>query len=228
MIAKQPASNGTNGTHDAQPPAAEAEKSTTLKRKAEDSPEDEQDTKKARSEPSSTPGPADPSQPITAVPQPKHTLLPPTPPNPALTLFLTDTFRTALCRCPDCFPALAKHPQLLEEETSYEPPLSTSSASVNGAAAPSMHSGGSLLERGEAALSSMDRVRAIEGVMAYNHVRDKVKDFLKPFAESGQAVGAEDIKEYFARLRGDEMAGRERGVEGGGVEGDGRREQGGY
>ena len=41
--------------------------------------------------------------------------------------------------------------------------------------------------------------------MAYNHLKDKVKAFLQPFAESGQAVGAEDIKTYFEKLRGDEQ-----------------------
>ena len=87
----------------------------------------------------------------------------------------------------------------------------------------------SLLDRGEAALSTMDRMRAIEGVMAYNHLRDKVKAFLQPFAESGQAVGAEDVKAYFARLRGDDDALR---AAGGGTDGDeggdSRREQSGY
>ena len=39
--------------------------------------------------------------------------------------------------------------------------------------------------------------------MVYNHLKDKVKSFLQPFAESGQAVGAEDIKAYFEKLRGD-------------------------
>ena len=42
--------------------------------------------------------------------------------------------------------------------------------------------------------------------MVYNHLRDKVKAFLQPFADSGQAVGAEDIKAYFEKLRGDEDA----------------------
>ena len=41
--------------------------------------------------------------------------------------------------------------------------------------------------------------------MVYNHLKDKVKDFLQPFAESGQAVGADDIKAYFEKLRGDEQ-----------------------
>lgn len=42
--------------------------------------------------------------------------------------------------------------------------------------------------------------------MVYNHLKDKVKSFLQPFAESGQAVGAEDIKAYFEKLRGDDQA----------------------
>ena len=71
--------------------------------------------------------------------------------------------------------------------------------------------------------------------MVYNHLKDKVKSFLQPFAESGQAVGAEDIKAYFEKLRGDEQAIKAAGgaaVAGGGDggdgSGDGRREQRGY
>lgn len=41
--------------------------------------------------------------------------------------------------------------------------------------------------------------------MVYNQLRDKVKTFLQPFAESGQAVSAEDIKAYFEKLRGDDQ-----------------------
>lgn len=73
--------------------------------------------------------------------------------------------------------------------------------------------------------------------MVYNHLKEKVKGFLKPFAESGQAVGAEDIKAYFEKLRGDERGIREAaaGTAGGGSgegegegEGDQRREESGY
>ena len=42
--------------------------------------------------------------------------------------------------------------------------------------------------------------------MVYNHLKDKVKSFLQPFAESGQPVAADDIKAYFEKLRGDDMA----------------------
>lgn len=147
-------------------------------------------------------------------------------------LFLPSDFREHLCRCPECFPALSEHRQLLEEEESYSPPISeTSSAAANGDGSQSVGSR-SILDRGEEALNNMDRVRAIEGVMAYNHLRDKVKNFLKPFADSGQAVGAEDVKKYFEKLRGDEEAIRAAGGvtqrAGDGDDGDNRREQRGH
>ena len=176
-------------------------------------------------------------------------------------LFLQENFRAHFCRCPNCYPALSKYPQLLEEEEAYEPPLSSDDDEGGESVGTA-----SLLERGEAALSNVDRVRAIgtsvstkfhswshfrtiecnhsnhipflfpkiEGVMVYNHLKDKVKTFLQPFAESGQAVGAEDIKAYFEKLRGDAEAVREAGGraavvggEGGEGEGDHRREQSG-
>lgn len=152
----------------------------------------------------------------------------PQPSSESFSLFVKEDFRLHLCRCPKHFPLLTPHPALLEEEETYEPPVSE----------PSLHDGGSLgsrslLDRGEAALSNMDRVKAIEGVMVYNHLREKVKGFLKPFAESGQAVGAEDIKAYFEKLRGDAegiqaMAAMRKEDGGEGGSGDGRREQGGY
>lgn len=69
--------------------------------------------------------------------------------------------------------------------------------------------------------------------MVYNHLKDKVKNFLQPFAESGQPVGAEDIKAYFEKLRGDDQAIKAAGgktVANGGndaPEGSQRREQNG-
>ncbi|KAG6009016.1 hypothetical protein E4U21_003347 [Claviceps maximensis] len=132
--------------------------------------------------------------------------LPAAPTKQQFSLFFKDGFRDQLCRCPDCYRILNnRHPQLLEEEDVYEPPLSdgdNDGASQHGGG--STHGSGSLLERGESALRNMDRVRAIEGVMAYNHLKEQLKPFFQQFAESGKAVGAEDIKAYFAKLRGDE------------------------
>lgn len=233
------AANGSAGN---EPTTSLAQESQSKKRKAEDEAEDSQDSKKAKADPEAGPETTD-SAPhsnghVDTVPPsngevtaPMHTTLPP-PPTGSVTLFLKEDFRDGFCRCAECFPRLAKHRQLLEEEETYEPPVSESDAESNapGSIAGRSVNSGSLLERGEAALSSMDRVRAIEGVMAYNHVKDKVKAFLQPFAESGQLVGAEDIKAYFAKLRGDEQAMREAavGASGSGGESDHRREQGGY
>jgi E3 ubiquitin-protein ligase UBR7 len=143
---------------------------------------------------------------------------------------MTPDFRDHLCRCPEHFPTLAKHPQLLEEEENYEPPMSED-GSHNGD--PGSVGSKSLLDRGEAALNNMDRVRAIEGVMAYNHIKEKVKGFLAPFAESGKVVSAEEVKAYFETLRGDAealkaMRAQQAAAGGGDGDGDGRREQGGY
>ncbi len=87
----------------------------------------------------------------------RYQALPP-PPSGQLSLFLKEDFRDHFCRCRDCFMKLAKHPQLLEEEDIYEPPLSESEEADGGGGSVGT---GSLLDRGEAALSNMDRVRAI-------------------------------------------------------------------
>jgi E3 ubiquitin-protein ligase UBR7 len=193
MKEKIPASEG----------APRVEGSNTRKRKAAD---DDTDTR--ASSPSKRLKDEGSSNSETAFPPPqhKHDALPPAP-SGQFTLFLKEDFREHLCHCPSCFPNLIPHPQLLEEEETYEPPLSESGSDAGppGSGARS-HGTGSLLERGEAALSGMDRVRAIEGVMVYNNLKEKVKAFLKPYAESGQPVGAEDIKAYFEKLRGDDLA----------------------
>jgi E3 ubiquitin-protein ligase UBR7 len=162
----------------------------------------------------------------------KHDALPPSPEG-TFSLFLKADFREHLCHCPKCYPNLIPHPQLTEEEEAYEPSISDSNASGpnDGRSGTHSHGTASLLDRGEAALSTMDRVKAIEGVMVYNHLRDKVKEFLKPYAESGKAVAADDIKAYFEKLRGDEKAIKEAGAkptDGDAGGSDNRRQQSGY
>lgn len=174
------------------------------KRKASEDVEADTDSQKRFKE-----DPTEPSEPqLSTTSEPtlsnhKHDSLPP-PPAGKLSLFVTSDFRDHLCHCPSCFPKLIPHPQLREEEETYEPPLSDAGSEAPPGSGARSQGTGSLYDRGEAALNNVDRVRAIEGVMVYNHLKDKVKEFLKPFAESGQAVGAEDIKAYFEKLRGDE------------------------
>ena len=99
---------------------------------------------------------SDPSESKKPKPEvPYHDCLP-DPPRASFSLFCNESFREHFCRCAECYPLLKQHPQLLEEEYSYEPPLSESGGE-NGDSVGT----GSLLDRGEAALSNVDRVRAI-------------------------------------------------------------------
>ena len=179
------------------------------------------------------PGPPDATADASALPSAavqakhKHDALPPAPQS-ALSILAKEDFREKLCHCPACFPNLIPHPQLQEEEDEYEPSISDSEQSNAGGSGTRSVGTGSLLERGEAALSNVDRVRAIEGVMVYNHLKDKVKEFLKPYAESGQAVSADDIKGYFEKLRGDQEAMKEASQKPVATDDDNRREQSGY
>ncbi|KAK4249060.1 putative zinc finger in N-recognin-domain-containing protein [Corynascus novoguineensis] len=220
------------------------------KRKAEDDEADSQTSKRFRSEVDAV-EPAEVSSSISttsitattvetskvdATSVCKLTTLPASPPQTntsPFSLFLTSDFRDRLCHCTSCFPLLAPHPQLLEEEETYEPPVSD-----DGDGASISNGGSSLYDRGESALRNVDRVRAIEGVMAYQHLKDKLMPFFQQFAESKQVISAEDVKEYFAKLRGDDEAIKEAGErvgrEGGGGRGEGdgsgdtRREESGY
>ncbi|KAK1148723.1 hypothetical protein N8T08_008608 [Aspergillus melleus] len=216
----------------------EVENEPTSKRTKEDNQETPAETKdepKEEEKPEAEPQPgAKPAQSEPAKDKHKHDLLPSSTPSGVFSLFLKEDFRDHFCRCPECYPNLAHHPQLREEEETYEPPLSEIGDGANGGGSTGT---GSIYDRGEAALNNIDRVRAIEGAMVYNHLRDKVKEFLKPFAESGTAVGADDIKSYFEKLRGDEQPMRDAAGQASMSKGDSdddneddgnRREQSGY
>ncbi|KAF3909373.1 hypothetical protein AA313_de0200760 [Arthrobotrys entomopaga] len=110
-----------------------------------------------------------------------------------ISLFFRSEFREHICRCVSCLEILRRHRILLEDEVTYEPPLDSDAAESAG------HE--SLLDAGEKALGSIDRVRAIEGVLAYNMLKEKVKEFLQPFAEEKRIVGTEDVKKYFDQLQ---------------------------
>lgn len=126
------------------------------KRKAEDVPEDS----------------SCPKRPKDDTPPPRHQSLAPAP-DGSFSIFLQEDFRDHLCRCPTCYLVLRKYPQLLEEEVVYEPPLSQNGEEGGGGESVAT---GSLLDRGEAALSNVDRVRAIGKIKA---IRAPISDILK-------------------------------------------------
>lgn len=230
------------------PAPSPIEERPSLKRKASDegldsSVRSSSPTKRLKDEAEGQP-PVAASEVAQSSPQHRHSSLP-TAPTGTFSLFLKEGFRDHFCHCPSCYPNLLPHPQLVEEEDAYEPSVSDDSGASEHRSNPLLqsqhgsdnrsHRSGSLLDRGEAALNNVDRVRAIESVMVYNHLKDKVKEFLKPYAESGKVVSADDIKSYFEKLRGDEQGIREAGQkaeaegDGGAEDGnDNRREQSGY
>ncbi|KAJ3541451.1 hypothetical protein NM688_g6082 [Phlebia brevispora] len=83
-----------------------------------------------------------------------------------------------------CLPSLQANPFLLEEEETYEPPED-----------PDV--GFSLEELGLRALQRLPRDRAIDGIHAFNAMRDQLMAHLRPFAEQGHVVTETDIRQFF-------------------------------
>ncbi|KAI0746784.1 hypothetical protein C8Q80DRAFT_1235669 [Daedaleopsis nitida] len=104
-------------------------------------------------------------------------------------VFLAEEWRSRWCRCQNCLPSLQAHPYLLEEEETYEPPED-----------PDL--GVSLEELGMRALQRLPREKAIDGIMAFNAMRDDLMKHLRPFAERGDEVTEADIRGFFdARIQ---------------------------
>ncbi|RDX54503.1 hypothetical protein OH76DRAFT_1373248 [Lentinus brumalis] len=99
-------------------------------------------------------------------------------------VFLTEGWRARWCRCKSCLPSLQSRPYLLEEEETYEPPEDPDS-------------GLSLEELGMRALQGLPRESAINGIMAFNAMRDDLMKHLRPFAERGDEVTEADIRGFF-------------------------------
>ena len=93
-------------------------------------------------------------------PKCKYISLPETPKG-VFSLFVTSEFRKHLCRCANCFPKISPHVGLLDVEETYKPPLSENGEDDEDTVVHSDAGTGSLLDRGERALSNVDRVRAI-------------------------------------------------------------------
>ncbi|KAA1472622.1 hypothetical protein DENSPDRAFT_838947 [Dentipellis sp. KUC8613] len=103
-------------------------------------------------------------------------------------VFLQEGWRARWCRCESCLPQLEAHRFLLEEEETYEPPEDPDSQL-------------SLEELGMRALERIPRDRALDGIRAFNNMRDDLVQFLRPFAQEGKVVAEEDIRAFFDRER---------------------------
>lgn len=90
-------------------------------------------------------------------------------------------------------PVLAEHRYLYEADPVYEPPEDEEDTQESAQ--------GSLLGLGADALQSLPREQAIEGLQAYNKMREKLRDFFKPFAEKGEVVTEENVRDFFSHIR---------------------------
>jgi len=102
-------------------------------------------------------------------------------------IFCTFNFRERWCHCDSCLPPLQANRFLLEEEETYEPPDDPDS-------------GLSLEELGIRALEHIPRDKAIDGIHAFNELRDDLIKFLRPFAQEGKVVNESDVTDFFATL----------------------------
>ncbi|KAI9454425.1 hypothetical protein F5148DRAFT_1229582 [Russula earlei] len=92
-------------------------------------------------------------------------------------IFLSGDWRERWCQCDSCILELRKHPYLLEEEETYEPPED-----------PDSHL--SLEELGLRALERLPRDRALDGIRAFNTMR-------YAFAQEGREVEEIDVRRFF-------------------------------
>ncbi|EED82258.1 predicted protein [Postia placenta Mad-698-R] len=99
-------------------------------------------------------------------------------------VFLTEGFRDRWCQCSSCLLSFETYPCLLEEEETYEPPEDPDS-------------GLSLEELGMRALLRLPRERALDGIRAFNQMRDELMSHLRPFAQEGKEVTESDIRAFF-------------------------------
>ncbi|KAI0055286.1 hypothetical protein BV25DRAFT_1873175 [Artomyces pyxidatus] len=99
-------------------------------------------------------------------------------------IFLTTDWRTRWCHCEACLADLQAYPFLMEEEETYEPPEDPDSQL-------------SLEELGLRALERIPRERALDGIRAFNDMRDDLVQFLRPFAQEGKVVAEEDVRAFF-------------------------------
>ncbi|KAJ8654807.1 hypothetical protein O0I10_009528 [Lichtheimia ornata] len=106
-------------------------------------------------------------------------------------LFFNDGWREKLCQCDTCKKAFVENgiEFLLSEEDTFEPEQDEDA-------------GKSLLEIGMEQMNHMDRVQAIEGIIAYKKFATQIKEFLRGFAGSGEVVTQDDIRRFFDERNG--------------------------
>ncbi|KAJ3378209.1 hypothetical protein HDU84_007831 [Entophlyctis sp. JEL0112] len=108
-------------------------------------------------------------------------------------LFCFDDWKTDLCRCSACMShyEAAGLIHLVEKSESDDAEEPEADADA----------GKSLFEMGMKALDKLPRMKALDGVYAYERMAAFSKEYLRRFAEEGRVVTKEDIEEMFEELK---------------------------
>lgn len=103
-------------------------------------------------------------------------------------IFLQESWREGLCRCPECINNYKSHniEYLLEEEKTYEPVEEEEQEES------------SFLQIGLEQLQSLDRVKVIESLKLYKSFANDIKSYLESFESSGKVLTQQDINDFFA------------------------------
>lgn len=118
----------------------------------------------------------------------------------SLSLFLPADFRDSWCKCPACRDRVARHPALASEEPVYDPPEDDGNDGADdddNDATTSTYDAGSRAMA--STLMSMPRDKAIEGLLAFNRLKDHITSCLKPLAENGEIVTSEHVRSFFEK-----------------------------
>lgn len=110
--------------------------------------------------------------------------------------FWNENWRESLCKCPSCM-------KMYEElKCAYLPDLEDTILSYEEKGRKRNLSGGSSIEEaGQAALNAMPRTAQIEMIHGYNDLKEELSNFLRPFAERGEVITAEHMKQFFEQFR---------------------------
>ncbi|ODV93070.1 hypothetical protein PACTADRAFT_19070 [Pachysolen tannophilus NRRL Y-2460] len=62
----------------------------------------------------------------------------------------------------------------------------------------------SIYNLGSQALNTLPREKAIEGMRAYENIKNRLSQFLKPFADEGKVVTEQEVRDFFKKAREDQ------------------------
>lgn len=111
-------------------------------------------------------------------------------------IFLSVNFKSKLSHLVETLPSDSKvlqflktHDFLYNDDPVFEPPEEDGSTT------------GSIFDLGAEALLKLPRDQAIDGLQAYEKISLKLREFLKPFAQKGEVVTEDEVRNFFKSVK---------------------------